>query len=48
MMPDTRLIQAGPYDPETRGAVNRANGYLKTSFLPDRELPTCPNSRLLT
>jgi transposase len=33
---DTRLIQARPYDPETKGVVERANGYLGTSFLPGR------------
>lgn len=32
----TRLIQARPYDPETKGVVERANGYLETSFLPGR------------
>lgn len=32
----TRLIQARPYDPETKGVVERANGYLDTSFLPGR------------
>ena len=32
----TRLIQARPYDPETKGVVERANGYLGTSFLPGR------------
>lgn len=32
----TRLIQARPYDPETKGLVERANGYLETSFLPGR------------
>ncbi|BBZ70404.1 IS21 family transposase [Mycobacterium paraseoulense] len=32
----TRLIQARPYDPETKGLVERANGYLATSFLPGR------------
>ncbi|MGU3438122.1 IS21 family transposase [Actinomycetes bacterium M1A6_2h] len=30
------LIQAPPYDPETKGVVERANGYLRTSFLPGR------------
>lgn len=30
----TRLIQARPYDPETKGLVERANGYLATSILP--------------
>ena len=32
----TRLIQTRPYDPETKGLVERANGYLATSFLPGR------------
>ena len=32
----TRLIQARPCDPETKGLVERANGYLGTSFLPGR------------
>ena len=32
----TRLIQARPYDPETKGVVERANQYLDTSFLPGR------------
>lgn len=32
----TRLVQARPYDPETKGLVERANGYLQTSFLPGR------------
>ena len=33
----TRLVQTKPYDPETKGLVERANGYLGTSFLPGRE-----------
>ena len=32
----TRLIQTRPYDPESKGLVERANGYLETSFLPGR------------
>lgn len=32
----TRLVQARPYDPETKGLVERANQYLETSFLPGR------------
>lgn len=32
----TRLIQAKPFDPETKGIVERANGFLETSFLPGR------------
>lgn len=31
-----RLVQARPYDPETKGVVERFNGYLATSFLPGR------------
>ena len=44
----TRLIQAKPYDPETKGLVERANGYLGTSFLPGREFtsPTDFNAQL--
>ena len=32
----TRIVQARPYDPETKGLVERANGYLGSSFLPGR------------
>ena len=32
----TRLVQLRPYDPESKGIVERANGYLETSFLPGR------------
>ena len=32
----TRFVQAKPYDPETKGVVERANQYLETSFLPGR------------
>ncbi|KMO73486.1 Integrase core domain protein [Mycolicibacterium chlorophenolicum] len=32
----TRLIQTRPYDPESKGLVERANGYLETSLLPGR------------
>lgn len=32
----TRLIQTRPYDPESKGLVERVNGYLETSFLPGR------------
>lgn len=31
-----RLVQCKPYDPETKGIVERANQYLETSFLPGR------------
>jgi hypothetical protein len=31
-----RLVQAKPFDPETKGIVERANGYLETSFMPGR------------
>lgn len=32
----TRIVQAKPYDPETKGVVERANGFLGKSFLPGR------------
>ncbi len=31
------MVQAPPYDPETKGIVERPNGYLRTSFLPGRQ-----------
>ena len=45
----TRLIQARPYDPETKGLVERANGYLGSSFLPGRAFcsPADFNAQLL-
>lgn len=33
----TRLVQLKPYDPESKGLVERRNGWLETSFLPGRE-----------
>lgn len=32
----TRIVLAPPRDPETKGVVERTNGYLETSFLPGR------------
>lgn len=32
----TRLVQCKPFDPESKGIVERANGFLETSFLPGR------------
>jgi len=32
----TKIIQVGPRDPETKGVVERTNGYFETSFLPGR------------
>jgi hypothetical protein len=32
----SRLVQLKPYDPESKGIVERANRYLETSFLPRR------------
>jgi len=32
----TRIVQVKPYDPETKGVVERANQFLETSFLPSR------------
>lgn len=31
-----KIVQLRPYDPESKGIVERANGYLETSFLPGR------------
>ena len=31
-----RVVQCRPADPESKGLVERANGYLETSFLPGR------------
>ena len=36
-----RIVQLKPFDPESKGVVERANGYLETSFLPGRAF-TCP------
>ncbi|MDF9277606.1 IS21 family transposase [Arthrobacter sp. EH-1B-1] len=32
----TRILQVKPYDPESKGVVERANQFLETSFLPGR------------
>jgi transposase len=32
----TRIVQVKPYDPESKGVVERANRFLETSFLPGR------------
>ncbi len=32
----TRIVQCKPFDPESKGIVERVNGYLETSFLPGR------------
>ena len=32
----TRLVQCKPFDPESKGVVERMNGFLETSFLPGR------------
>lgn len=44
----TRIWQAPARDPETKGVVERANGYLQTSFLPGRTFtgPADFNSQL--
>ena len=44
----TRLYQTAPRDPETKGVVERANGFLDTSFLPGRSFtgPTDYNEQL--
>jgi transposase len=43
-----RVIQCRPADPEAKGLVERANGYLETSFLPGRRFtsPTGFNAQL--
>lgn len=33
----TRIYQTNPRDPEAKGVVERANGFLQTSFMPGRE-----------
>nr|WP_040872031.1 IS21 family transposase [Nocardia exalbida] len=44
----TRVIQCKPFDPESKGIVERVNGYLETSFLPGRSFdsPTDFNTQL--
>jgi transposase len=37
----TRVVVCRPADPEAKGLVERANGYLETSFLPGRRF-SCP------
>ena len=36
----TRIVQVKPYDPESKGVVERANQFLETSFLPGRIFAT--------
>ena len=40
-----KVIQCRPADPEAKGLVERANGYLETSFLPGRTF-TSPADRV--
>jgi transposase len=44
----SRLVQLKPYDPESKGVVERTNRYLETSFLPGRNFtsPEDFNSQL--
>lgn len=46
----TRVVQLKPFDPESKGIVERANQYLETSFLPGRafESPADFNQQLST
>ena len=37
----TKIVQLKPFDPESKGIVERVNGYLETSFLPGRRFG-CP------
>ena len=39
----SRLVQMKPYDPESKGMVERANRYLETSFLPGRTFTSPQN-----
>ena len=36
----TKLQQLKAYDPESKGGVERVNGYLETSFMPGRTFPS--------
>ena len=36
-----KIFLCQPRDPEAKGLVERANGYLETSFLPGRTSPGC-------
>jgi len=44
----TRIVQLPPHDPESKGIVERVNGFLETSFLPGRRFasPTDFNEQL--
>lgn len=44
----TRVVQLKPFDPESKGIVERANQYLETSFMPGRRFgsPTDFNTQL--
>ena len=41
-----RVIQCRPRDPEAKGLVERANGYLETSFLPGRSFTSATDFNL--
>lgn len=45
----TKLVQLKPFDPESKGIVERANGFLETSFLPGRSFasPADFNTQLM-
>ncbi|WP_395245550.1 IS21 family transposase [Agromyces sp. MMS24-K17] len=44
----TRVVQLRPYDPESKGIVERRNGWMETSFMPGRTFtsPTDFNTQL--
>jgi hypothetical protein len=46
----TRIYQTAPRDPEAKGVVERANGFLQTSFMPGRTFisPADYNTQLAT
>ncbi|MFD7306025.1 hypothetical protein ACFV83_34780 [Streptomyces pharetrae] len=39
-----KFLLCGPRNPEAKGLVERANGYLETSFLPGRVSPRRPTA----
>ena len=42
----TRIVQLRPRDPESKGIVERRNGFFETSFMPGRLSPRRPISTL--
>ena len=44
----TRFVQLKPFDPESKGIVERMNGFMETSFLPGRTFSCPADSNKLT